>query len=225
MKTIFTSILISLLLTTIACEASEKSAKIVHDAEYLILEAQNGEQWASDDKAVDAKLAELRKKNGGKPPNIIYILLDDVGFGEIGMDELSVIRGYKTPNLTALAKQGLSLQRMYTEPSCTPTRIAMMTGRYPTRTGLSEAKATVAGEGLSGEEITLAEVLRDSGYYTSHVGKWHMGDIEQAYASNQGFMHAEFPIHQQGQLALMGTDMEDADVIRGVDTSTSSILN
>ncbi len=197
----------------------QQESKIVHDAEYYILEAQNGKKWAADDKTVDKKLAEFRKKNGGKPPNIVYILLDDVGFGEIGMDNLSVIRGYKTPNMSSLAKEGLSLQRMYSEPSCTPTRVAMMTGRYPTRTGLTEAKATLSGEGLSGEEVTLAEVLRDAGYYTSHVGKWHLGEIEQAYASNQGFMHAEFPIHQQGQLAILGKDMESADIIRGVDAS------
>jgi len=201
-----------LLLTPLA-----KAAEIVHDAEYAILEAQNGKAWAADDKAIDKKLAEIRKKNGGKPPNILYILLDDVGFGEIGMDELSVIRGYKTPNLSALAKEGLSLQRTYSEPSCTPTRVAMMTGRYPIRTGLTEAKTTLSGEGLSGEEVTLAEVLRDAGYNTSHVGKWHMGEIAQAYASNQGFMHAEFPIHQQAQLALMGMESVDADIIRGVD--------
>jgi arylsulfatase A-like enzyme len=195
------------------------AADIIHDAEYTIIEAQNAEAWAADDKVLDKRLAEIRKKNGGKPPNIIYILLDDVGFGEIGMDNLSVIRGYKTPNLSALANQGMSLNRMYTEPSCTPTRVAMMTGRYPTRTGLTEAKATMSGDGLPAEEITLAEVLRDAGYYTSHVGKWHMGDIEQAYASNQGFMHAEFPIHQQGQLAIMGRDMETSNIIRGVDPS------
>ena len=133
------------------------------------------------------------------------------------MDELSVIRGYKTPNLSAFAKEGLSLQRAYSEPSCTPTRVAMMTGRYPTRTGLTEAKTTLSGEGLSGDEVTIAEVLRDSGYSTSHVGKWHMGEIAEAYASNQGFMHAEFPIHQQAQLALMGMESVDADIIRGVD--------
>ncbi len=143
-----------------------ETGQIIHDAEYTIIEAQNGKSWAADDKVLDKKLAKIRKKNGGKPPNIVYILLDDVGFGEIGMDELSVIRGYKTPNLTTLAKQGMSLQRMYTEPSCTPTRVAMMTGRYPTRTGLTEAKATLSGEGLSGDEITLAEVLRDAGYFT-----------------------------------------------------------
>ncbi len=175
---------------------AQQKGKIIHDAEYYILEAQQGKKWAADDKVISAKLAAIRKKNGGKPPNIIYILLDDVGFGEIGMPELSVIRGYKTPRMDALAKQGLSFQRMYSEPSCTPTRVAMMTGRYAVRTGLSEAKATLAGDGLPADEITLAELLRDAGYSTSHVGKWHMGDIEQAYASNQGFMHAEFPIHQ-----------------------------
>jgi len=212
-------IILSLMLLTCSNGSSQAEDKIIHDAEYYILEAQNGEEWAADDKKIDQKLAELRKKNGGKPPNIVYILLDDVGFGEIGMDDLSVIRGYKTPNMSTLAKEGLSLQRMYTEPSCTPTRVAMMTGRYPTRTGTTEAKATLAGDGLHAEEVTLAEVLRDAGYYTSHVGKWHMGDIEQAYASNQGFMHAEFPIHQQGQLAIMGGDMESADIIRGVDAS------
>ena len=209
---------VPILVTLITTTAIAASDKIIHDAEYAIIEAQNGKAWAADDKTIDEKLAEIRNKNGGKPPNIVYILLDDVGFGEIGMDNLSVIRGYKTPNMSALAKEGMSLNRMYTEPSCTPTRVAMMTGRYPTRTGLTEAKATMAGDGLAAEEVTIAEVLRDAGYNTSHVGKWHMGDIEQAYASNQGFMHAEFPIHQQGQLAIMGRDMEDADIIRGVDS-------
>ena len=199
--------------------ADQATAEIIHDAEYSILEAQNGERWAAEDKEIDAKLAELRKKHGGKPPNIVYILLDDVGFGEIGMPDMDVTRGYKTPNISAFAKEGLSLQRMYSEPSCTPTRVAMMTGRLPSRTGLDEAKATIAGEGLDGEEITLAEVLRDAGYYTSHVGKWHMGDIEEAWANKQGFMHAEFPIHQQGQLALMHKDAEIAGVVRSVQRS------
>jgi arylsulfatase len=213
----FTIVVVALIWST-----TTLAQKLIHDAEYYIIEAQNAERWQADDEVIATRLTELREKNGGKAPNIVYILLDDVGFGELGMPELSVVRGYTTPHIDALAREGLTLQRMYTEPSCTPTRVAMMTGRYPTRTGMTEAKATLAGEGLAAEEITLAEVLREAGYYTSHVGKWHLGDIEQAYASNQGFMHAEFPIHQQGQLALMHIDSELADQIRGVDPASQA---
>jgi len=211
-----TTLLLALLLVGVPGAGHAKD--IVHDAEYGLLEAQNGERWARDDDAIDAKLAELRKKNGGKPPNIIYILLDDMGFGELGMPDMSVTRGYKTPNLDALARQGLSLQRMYTEPSCTPTRVAMMTGRHPVRTGVVEAKTTLSGDGLPDEEVTLAELLRDAGYVTSHLGKWHMGDIEECFANNQGFNHAQFPVHQQAQLGLMHTEAEREDLTRGIGT-------
>jgi arylsulfatase len=204
----------------ITCTQPVSAQGIAHDAEHYILAAQNGERWAADDRAIDERLAALRQANGGKPPNIVYILLDDIGYGEIGTPGLTPSRGYSTPNIDAFARQGLTLGRMYSEPSCTPTRVAMMTGRLPVRTGTTEAKATIAGDGLAAEEVTLAEVLREAGYYTSHVGKWHMGDIKQAYASEQGFMHAEFPIHQQGQLAIMHGDATAADVIRGSDPST-----
>ena len=198
-------------------QVSQAQSGIVHDAEFAILEAQNGERWMAEDGLIDARLAELREKNGGAPPNIIYILLDDVGFGEIGMPDLAVTRGYKTPRIDSFARQGLTLSRMYTEPSCTPTRVAMMTGRHPIRTALVEAKATLAGDGLAAEEVTLAEVLREAGYATTHVGKWHMGDIEQAFPHKQGFMSAEFPIHQQAQLGLMHADSVREDVTRGLD--------
>ena len=99
--------------------AQAQNGGIIRDAEYYILEAQNGKKWKADDAVIDAKLAELRRKNGGKPPNIVYILLDDLGFGEIGMPNMSVVRGYKTPRISTLAEEGLTFQRMYTEPSCT----------------------------------------------------------------------------------------------------------
>ncbi len=195
-------------LSTSLGSANAESTKIIHDAEHQILAAQHGERWAKEDTEIDAKLAEILERNGCTPPNTVYILIDDLGFGEIGMPSLDVIRGYSTPRIAKLADEGLSLMRMYTEPSCTPTRAAMMTGRYAVRTGTSEAKATVAGDGLSAWEVTLAEVLSQAGYETVHMGKWHLGDIEESYAHNQGFDYAEHPLHQQGQMAIMNATAE-----------------
>lgn len=201
--------------------ANAGEGQIVHDVEFELLKMQNGESWATEDVEIAQKLADIREKNNGAPPNIIYILLDDVGFGEIGMPDLRVIRGYDTPAISQFASEGMSLLRMYTEPSCTPTRVAMMTGRLPVRTGLVDAKATIAGEGIADAEVTVAEVLKEAGYNTSHIGKWHMGDISQSWPHNQGFDHAEFPIHQQAQLALFSIDAQREDVTRGLDLDNS----
>ena len=195
--------------------AAENNA-IRHDDEHYALLSQNEENWAEDDKAVEKKLAEIRKRNGGKRPNIIYILVDDIGFGELGSRRLNYYNGYKTPNINKLADEGVSFMRMYSESICTPTRVAMMTGRYPMRTGIGPTKVSLSGTGLSGEEVTIAEVLSESGYNTVHIGKWHMGDIEEAWPHNQGFDYAEFPVHQQGQLALLTRDAEDAGAISGL---------
>ena len=189
-------------------DASAQAAndRIIHDAEYYVLERQHGEQWAQDDEAIDALLAEIRDQQGGQPPNILYILIDDIGFGEIGTPYLNYVRGYETPNINDFAEQGLSLMRMYTEPSCTPTRVAFMTGRQPYRSGMGETAVAIVGFGLPDEEVTLAEILSDAGYNTAHIGKWHMGDIAEAYPHNQGFDFAAFPVHQQAQLSLWARD-------------------
>ncbi|MHC5064101.1 MAG: sulfatase-like hydrolase/transferase [Planctomycetota bacterium] len=192
---------------TLLSTAASK-AQIIHDAEHMILQAQHGPRWAEEDAQVTARLAEIRAQNGGRAPNIVMILLDDLGFGEIGMPDLDVIRGYSTPRIAGLASDGLSFMRMYTEPTCTPTRAALMTGRYAVRTGTSEAKSVVSGEGLNAWEVTLAEVLSAAGYATVHMGKWHLGDIEESYAHNQGFDYAEHPVHQQGQMAIMNSTAE-----------------
>ncbi len=192
------------------------AADIVHDSEYYVLEAQNGEIWAADDKLVDAKLAEFRQKNGGKPPNIFYILIDDIGFGDLGIPELNAIRGYETPSINEFADEGMRFARMYTEPSCTPTRVAFMTGRQPHRNGMGDTAVDIAGFGLAGKEVTLAEVLSDVGYNTVHIGKWHMGDILEAWPTHQGFDFAAFPIHQQGQLTIFHDDAADEEVSIGI---------
>jgi len=196
--------------------AAKVDGKIVHDTEYYILEAQNGEKWAADDKQVDKKLAEFREKNGGKPPNILYILVDDIGFGDLGIPELNAIRGYKTPHINKLADESMRFARMYTEPSCTPTRVAFMTGRQPYRNGMGDTAVDIAGFGLAGKEVTLAEVLSESGYNTVHIGKWHMGDIMEAWPNHQGFDFASFPIHQQGQLTIFNDDAANEEVTIGI---------
>ena len=192
------------------------AASIAHDSEYYILKAQNGEQWAKDDKAVDKKLAEFRKKNGGKSPNILYILIDDIGFGDLGNKTLNMVRGYKTPSINQFARDGMRLGRMYTEPSCTPTRVAFMTGRQPYRVGMGNTAVDISGFGLAGKEVTLAEILSEKGYNTVHIGKWHMGDIQEAWPNYQGFDFAAFPIHQQGQLTIFHDDAADEEVSIGI---------
>ena len=200
----------------LATNGALAGSKIVHDAEYYILEAQNGEQWAKDDKAIDKKLANFRKRNNGNPPNIIYILIDDIGFGDLGIPELNAVRGYKTPNINKLATESMRFARMYTEPSCTPTRVAFMTGRQPHRNGLGDTAVDIAGFGLAGKEVTIAEVLSDAGYNTVHIGKWHMGDIKEAWPNHQGFDFAAFPIHQQGQLTIFHDDAADEEIAIGI---------
>jgi arylsulfatase len=204
-------VLIGLILVVagLGTPAGAQDKPIIHDAEHYILLPQHGERWATEDKQIDAQLAALREKNGGKPPNIVYILIDDVGFGEFGIPELNYVRGYRTPELNSLAKQGLSLTRMYSEPSCTPTRAAFLTGRIPVRSHMLEPKvAPPEGVGLHADEVTIAEILSMAGYNTAHIGKWHQGDIEQAFPHNQGFDVANFPIHNQATFTLMTPEAE-----------------
>ncbi|MGI9500196.1 MAG: sulfatase-like hydrolase/transferase [Geminicoccaceae bacterium] len=195
---------------------------IVRDGEYRYLEAQFGDAWSEQDTRINARLDEIRAANDGKPPNILYILIDDVSFGQMGNRTLNYVTGIDTPNINELASEGLSLMRMYTEPSCTPTRTAMLTGRHPVRAGVEEVKVALVGEGLAAEEVTIAEILRDVGYNTAHVGKWHQGDIEQAYPHNQGFDWAAFPLHQQVQLSLMTREAMEANNMLGFHPSGQS---
>lgn len=185
---------------------------LIHDGEYNFIAAQNGqgEKWAKEDEEIEDRLAEIREKNGGKRPNILYVLIDDVSFGQMGQPTMNYVMGIKTPSINQFANESLSLMRMYTEPSCTPTRAAFLTGRYAVRSGIKEVKVALVGEGLPSNEVTIAEVLKKAGYNTAHVGKWHQGDIEQAYPHNQGFDYAAFPLHQQVQLSLMTEEAADA---------------
>ncbi|CAK9023064.1 Putative sulfatase AslA [Durusdinium trenchii] len=183
-------------LPTVLAAPRTQAADIVQDAEYYILEAQNGEKWAAEDRDLDARLEALRAKHG-RPPNIVYILWDDTTFGAVGMPALQKNFGFTTPNLNRMAADGINFTRMYTEPSCTPTRVAFLTGRHPVRSGMGEVGMPHEMAGLRDDEVTIAEVLSEAGYSTAHFGKGHLGDIEESYLHNQGFDETLFtPMNQ-----------------------------
>ena len=189
------SLMTSLVIGTWASVALADS-KIVHDAEYYILQTQNGGRWAAEDHELDKKLAALREKYG-RPPNIVCILWDDTAFGAAGFPALQKNFGYGTPNMNKMAMEGINFTRMYTETSCTPTRAAFLTGRLPVRHGMGVVGMPHEFSGLRAEEVTIAEVLSEAGYATAFFGKGHLGDIEESYLHNQGFDEALFtPMNQ-----------------------------
>ena len=130
------------------------------DATYLALEEKNRTKWAAEDQQIQAKLTALEKKFG-KKPNIIYVLADDVGWGEMGWQGGGKHRGTPTPELDRIAGEGMRFWSAYAEPSCTPSRIAINTGRHPVRTGLLSVLWPGQTDGLSGDEVTVAEVIAD----------------------------------------------------------------
>jgi arylsulfatase len=176
--------------------AARADDAIVHDAEYYVLEAQHGEEWAAEDVALRAKLDELKKKHG-RPPNLIHIMWDDTAFGDVGIPAIQKVRGLTTPSINRLAEEGILFTRMYTEVGCTPSRAAVVTGRHPIRNGMYNIGMLLESHGMRGEEVTMAEVLSKAGYNTAFHGKWHLGDIEESYPHNQGFDEAFFTGYNQ----------------------------
>lgn len=122
------------------------------------------------------------------PPNIVYILADDLGYNDVGFNGGKEI---KTPALDALAASGARLERYYVQPVCSPTRAALMTGRYPMRLGLQVGVIRPwAKYGLGLEERMLPQALHDVGYTTIILGKWHLGSFDKTYfPTARGFDH------------------------------------
>ncbi len=125
------------------------------------------------------------------PPNIVIILADDMGYGDIGSFGNSKIH---TPRLDAMAAEGQRWTDFYMQPVCSPSRAALLTGRLPIRSGmfgLAEGAPKVlqdcATQGLPSGEITIAEMLKPRGYATGIIGKWHLGHLPQFLPMTQGF--------------------------------------
>ncbi len=133
-----------------------------------------------------ARITGFRERTGGRGPNLLVILMDDVGWGDFGCYGGGVAVGAPTPNIDRLARRGLLMTSCYSEPSCTPSRASMLTGRLPMRHGLQRPPMYGEPGGLQGE-ITLAELLSEAGYVTQAVGKWHLGENVESQPQNVGF--------------------------------------
>jgi arylsulfatase A-like enzyme len=122
-----------------------------------------------------------------KKPNIILILSDDFGYGDSGPYGGGEGRGMPTPSLDKLANEGMTFYSFYAQPSCTPGRAAVQTGRIPNRSGMTTVAFQGQGGGLPEAEWTLASVLKKAGYQTFFTGKWHLGEADYAMPTAQGY--------------------------------------
>ena len=118
-------------------------------------------------------------------PNIVVIFADDLGYGDLGCYGSETIA---TPNLDRLAAEGLRFSDFYAAaPFCSPSRASILTGRYPCRAGVPLVLFPLEKTGLPAEEITIADLLRERGYTTTCIGKWHLGTEPQFHPTNHGF--------------------------------------
>jgi arylsulfatase len=120
-------------------------------------------------------------------PNILFIVSDDTGYGDLGPYGGGEGRGMPTPNIDRMAEDGITLFSFYAQPSCTPGRAAMQTGRIPNRSGMTTVAFQGQGGGLPAAEWTLASVLKKADYQTYFTGKWHLGEDDSAMPNAQGY--------------------------------------
>lgn len=120
-------------------------------------------------------------------PNVLFILVDNLGYGELGVYGGGATRGARTPRIDKLASEGLRLTNMNMEAQCTPSRSAIMTGRYAIRSGTHSVPFGGVADGLTQWEVTMAEALSGAGYATALYGKWHLGSHDGRLPNDQGF--------------------------------------
>jgi arylsulfatase len=120
-------------------------------------------------------------------PNILFIVSDDTGYGDLGPYGGGEGRGMPTPNIDRMADEGMTFFSFYAQPSCTPGRAAMQTGRIPNRSGMTTVAFQGQGGGLPAAEWTLGSVLKEGGYQTYFTGKWHLGEADYALPNAQGY--------------------------------------
>jgi len=129
----------------------------------------------------------LPAAHAAEKPNIVLVFMDNFGWGEPGFNGGGIIRGAPTPRIDALAAEGMRLTNFNVESQCTPSRAAIMSGRYAIRTGNGKVPLGGGIYGLTQWEVTMAEMLSDAGYATGMFGKWHLGHTEGRFPTDQGF--------------------------------------
>ena len=129
--------------------------------------------------------AQAPASSSSRPPNIVIIFADDLGYGDLGVYGHPLI---KTPRLDKLASEGLKLTSFYASaPVCSASRYSLLTGRYAIRAGINGALMPESKGGLGAGEITIADILKSAGYRTGMVGKWHLGNHPGFFPTEHGF--------------------------------------
>jgi len=129
-------------------------------------------------------LADIARSESKRPPNLVVILVDDLGYQDLGCFGSPLI---STPRIDRMAAEGTKFTSFYAQPVCTPSRAALLTGCYPMRVGLPQVLGANAKIGISDSEVTLAQLLKSCGYATACVGKWHLGHHAQFLPTKHGF--------------------------------------
>jgi arylsulfatase A-like enzyme len=129
----------------------------------------------------------MKMSSSERQPNIVLVLADNLGWGELGCYGGGALRGAPTPRIDSLADEGLKCLNFNVESDCVPTRSALMTGRHPIRTGALQSVPAGLPQGIHPWEITLPQVLKQAGYDTAMFGKWHLGDRPGRYPNDRGF--------------------------------------
>ncbi|MCR9015431.1 sulfatase [Aquiflexum gelatinilyticum] len=164
---------------------------------------------------------EAEKKSQSPLPNIVFIFADDLGYGDLGCFGATDIA---TPNIDRIAAEGIKFTSFLSaSPVCSPSRAGLLTGRMPQRMGINSVFFPESFTGMDPEEITIAEILKDKGYRTSVVGKWHLGHMEKFLPLNQGFdeyFGIPYSNDMESVVYLRGNDVVDFKVDQQYTTKT-----
>ena len=158
-----------------------------------------------------------------QPPNVVIIMADDVGWGDLGSYGGGEMRGAPTPHLDRMAAEGTRFTSFYAQPTCTPTRASLMTGRLPIRAGFTLPLFPGIPGGLHPDEVTIAELLEPAGYHSAVMGKWHLGEMDVNLPHTQGFdefwgflFHCDAYIYEADRDWPEGTPFAERWNIKGI---------